>query len=212
MSARQKKPTPGRLSPTPTIDANAAGIDIGATEIYIAVPADWDPQPVRKFATFTEDLMAAADWLERCEVSAERIATCYPAIEKLRFVSSGTEATMSAITLARPAAGRKLIVKFEGCYHGHADGLLVKAGSVLATFGIPGSAGVPDEIAHLTLALPYNDLATVETAFAAHPNQIATVMSPSSAMPAASHRPRAISPACELSRQSTAHCSSSMKS
>ena len=82
---------------------------------------------------------------------AERIAACYPAIEKMRFVSSGTEATMSAIRLARAATGRKIIVKFEGCYHGHADGLLVKAGSGVATFGIPGSAGVPEEIAHLTL-------------------------------------------------------------
>jgi glutamate-1-semialdehyde 2,1-aminomutase len=107
---------------------------------------------------------------------AERVVACYPAIEKLRFVSSGTEATMSAIRLARAATGRKIIVKFEGCYHGHADGLLVKAGSGVATFGIPGSAGVPDEIAHLTLALPFNDLAAVETAFAAHPGQIAAII------------------------------------
>jgi glutamate-1-semialdehyde 2,1-aminomutase len=107
---------------------------------------------------------------------AERINACYPAIEKMRFVSSGTEATMSAIRLARAATGRKIIVKFEGCYHGHADGLLVKAGSGVATFGIPGSAGVPDEIAHLTLALPYNDLGAVEEAFAAHPGQIAAVI------------------------------------
>ena len=107
---------------------------------------------------------------------AERVVECYPAIEKLRFVSSGTEATMSAIRLARAATGRNLIVKFEGCYHGHADGLLVKAGSGVATFGIPGSAGVPDAIAHLTMALPYNDLTAVEAAFAAHPGQIAAVI------------------------------------
>ena len=107
---------------------------------------------------------------------AERVVACYPGIEKLRFVSSGTEATMSAIRLARAATGRKIIVKFEGCYHGHADGLLVKAGSGVATFGIPGSAGVPEEIAHLTLALPFNDLVAVETAFAAHPGQIAAVI------------------------------------
>jgi glutamate-1-semialdehyde 2,1-aminomutase len=107
---------------------------------------------------------------------AERIVACYPAIEKLRFVSSGTEATMSAIRLARAATGRKIIVKFEGCYHGHADGLLVKAGSGVATFGIPGSAGVPEEIAALTLALPYNDLGAVEAAFAAHPEAIAAVI------------------------------------
>jgi len=107
---------------------------------------------------------------------AERIVACYPAIEKMRFVSSGTEATMSAIRLARAATGRKIIVKFEGCYHGHADGLLVKAGSGVATFGIPGSAGVPEEIAALTLALPFNDLSAVEAAFAAHPGAIAAVI------------------------------------
>jgi glutamate-1-semialdehyde 2,1-aminomutase len=107
---------------------------------------------------------------------AERIVACYPAIEKMRFVSSGTEATMSAIRLARAATGRKIIVKFEGCYHGHADGLLVKAGSGVATFGIPGSAGVPEEIARLTLALPYNDLGAVIEAFAAHPDAIAAVI------------------------------------
>jgi glutamate-1-semialdehyde 2,1-aminomutase len=107
---------------------------------------------------------------------AERVVACYPKLEKLRFVSSGTEATMSAIRLARAATGRKLIVKFEGCYHGHADGLLVKAGSGVATFGIPGSAGVPDQIAHLTLALPYNDLVAVEAAFAAHPGETAAVI------------------------------------
>ena len=107
---------------------------------------------------------------------AQRIVACYPAIEKMRFVSSGTEATMSAIRLARAATGRKIIVKFEGCYHGHADGLLVKAGSGVATFGIPGSAGVPEEIAHLTLALPYNDLAAVEAAFDAHSGAIAAII------------------------------------
>ncbi len=107
---------------------------------------------------------------------AERIIQCYPTIEKLRFVSSGTEATMSAIRLARAATGRDIIVKFEGCYHGHSDGLLVKAGSGVATFGIPGSAGVPDPIAHLTLALPYNDLPAVEAAFAAHRGAIAAII------------------------------------
>ncbi|MGC9225330.1 MAG: glutamate-1-semialdehyde 2,1-aminomutase [Terracidiphilus sp.] len=123
----------------------------------------------RKSASFGASTASEADL-------AERIAACYPAIEKMRFVSSGTEATMSAIRLARAATGRKIVVKFEGCYHGHADGLLVKAGSGVATFGIPGSAGVPEEIARLTLALPYNDLAAVEAAFAAHPDVIAAVI------------------------------------
>ncbi len=123
----------------------------------------------RNSASFGASTAAEADL-------AERIVACYPAMEKMRFVSSGTEATMSAIRLARAATGRKNIVKFEGCYHGHADGLLVKAGSGVATFGIPGSAGVPEEIAHLTLALPFNNLAAVEMAFAAHPGDIAAVI------------------------------------
>jgi glutamate-1-semialdehyde 2,1-aminomutase len=123
----------------------------------------------RKSASFGTSTAAEADL-------AERIAISYPVMEKMRFVSSGTEATMSAIRLARAATGRKIIVKFEGCYHGHSDGLLVKAGSGVATFGIPGSAGVPEEIAHLTLALPYNDLAAVETAIAAHPDAIAAII------------------------------------
>ena len=123
----------------------------------------------RNSASFGASTAAEADL-------AERIVACYPAIERMRFVSSGTEATMSAIRVARAATGRKIIVKFEGCYHGHADGLLVKAGSGVATFGIPGSAGVPEEIAHLTLALPYNDLAAVEAAFDAHPDAIAAII------------------------------------
>jgi len=107
---------------------------------------------------------------------AARICACYPAIERMRFVSSGTEATMSAIRVARAVTGRKLIIKFDGCYHGHSDGLLVKAGSGVATLGIPGSAGVPKEIARLTLALPFNDLKDVKAAFAAHPRAIAAVI------------------------------------
>lgn len=123
----------------------------------------------RKSPSFGASTSAEADL-------AERIIACYPAIEKLRFVSSGTEATMSAVRVARAATGRKLVIKFEGCYHGHADGLLVKAGSGVATFGIPGSAGVPEEVAQLTHALPYNDLAAVEEAFDAHPGRIAAVI------------------------------------
>jgi glutamate-1-semialdehyde 2,1-aminomutase len=107
---------------------------------------------------------------------ASLVAEAYPSIEMLRFVSSGTEATMSAIRVARAFTNRKYIIKFEGCYHGHADGLLVKAGSGVATFGIPGSAGVPEEIAHFTLALPYNDIAAVERAFAARPDEIACII------------------------------------
>jgi len=107
---------------------------------------------------------------------AELVVKAFPSVEKLRFVSSGTEAAMSAIRLARAFTGRKYVIKFEGCYHGHSDGLLVKAGSGVATFGIPGSAGVPEEIAHLTLALPLNDMAAVEAAFAKHKGEIACVI------------------------------------
>ncbi|HEY1766119.1 MAG TPA: glutamate-1-semialdehyde 2,1-aminomutase [Terracidiphilus sp.] len=107
---------------------------------------------------------------------AELVVKAFPSIEKLRFVSSGTEATMSAIRLARAFTGRKYIIKFEGCYHGHSDGLLVKAGSGVATFGIPGSAGVPEEIAHLTLALPFNNIDAIQAAFAKYKNQIACII------------------------------------
>ncbi len=107
---------------------------------------------------------------------AELVRVCFPSVERLRFVSSGTEACMSAIRLARGFTGRKFVIKFEGCYHGHADALLVKAGSGIATLGIPGSAGVPEETAMHTLALPYNDLEAVEAAFALHPGQIACVI------------------------------------
>jgi glutamate-1-semialdehyde 2,1-aminomutase len=107
---------------------------------------------------------------------AGMVVKAFPSIEKLRFVSSGTEATMSAIRLARAFTDRKCVIKFEGCYHGHSDGLLVKAGSGVATFGIPGSAGVPEEIAHLTLALPFNSVTAVEAAFAEHRGEIACVI------------------------------------
>src|SRR5438067_5207660 len=104
---------------------------------------------------------------------AEAVLAAYPSMEKLRFVSSGTEATMSAIRLARAYTERKRVIKFEGCYHGHTDSLLVKAGSGVATLGIPGSAGVPEEIAQLTIALPYNDLAALEQAFKQFKGEIA---------------------------------------
>jgi glutamate-1-semialdehyde 2,1-aminomutase len=107
---------------------------------------------------------------------AELVRRCFPSVEKMRFVNSGTEACMSAIRLARGFTGRNFIIKFEGCYHGHADALLVKAGSGVATLGIPGSAGVPAETAQHTLALPYNNLAAVEAAFAAHPDEIACIL------------------------------------
>jgi glutamate-1-semialdehyde 2,1-aminomutase len=107
---------------------------------------------------------------------AEAVTGAFPSIEKLRFVSSGTEAVMSAIRLARAYTRRNTIIKFEGCYHGHADALLVKAGSGVATLGIPGSAGVPEETVKFTLALPYNDANAVEEAFGKLKGQIACVL------------------------------------
>jgi glutamate-1-semialdehyde 2,1-aminomutase len=107
---------------------------------------------------------------------AEAVLQAFPSMEKVRFVNSGTEATMSAIRLARAYTSRKYIVKFEGCYHGHADALLVKAGSGVATLGIPGSAGVPEEFVHFTLALPFNDATAVEDGFRKFKDQIACVI------------------------------------
>jgi glutamate-1-semialdehyde 2,1-aminomutase len=110
---------------------------------------------------------------------AEEIVSLVPSIEMVRLVSSGTEAAMSAIRLARGATGRSKLIKFEGCYHGHADALLVKAGSGLATFGNPTSAGVPPEVVQHTLVLEYNNLAQLEEAFALHgPNLACLVIEP----------------------------------
>ena len=107
---------------------------------------------------------------------AEEILSIMPSMEMIRLVSSGTEAGMSAIRLARGATGRSKFIKFEGCYHGHADALLVKAGSGLATFGHPTSAGVPAEVVQHTLVLEYNNLEQIEEAFKAHGPEIACVM------------------------------------
>ena len=107
---------------------------------------------------------------------AEEIVRLVPSIEMVRLVSSGTEAAMSAIRLARGATGRSKLIKFEGCYHGHADALLVKAGSGLATFGNPTSAGVPPEVVQHTLVLEYNNVAQLEEAFALHGDEIACLM------------------------------------
>jgi glutamate-1-semialdehyde 2,1-aminomutase len=126
-------------------------------------------QAAARSASFGASTAAEADL-------AELVIAAMPSIEKLRFVSSGTEATMSAIRVARAFTNRKYVIKFEGCYHGHSDGLLVKAGSGLATFGLAGSAGVPQEIAHWTLPLPFNDLVAVEEAFAKHQDEIACVI------------------------------------
>ena len=113
----------------------------------------------------------------RTEVElAEHIAECYPGVERVRFTSSGTEATMSAIRLARGATGRDRFVKFSGCYHGHSDGLLVAAGSGAVTFGQPSSAGVPAPVAALTDVLPLDDAAALESLFQQKGDRIAAVI------------------------------------
>lgn len=111
----------------------------------------------------------------------EEIVRRVPAVEKARLVSTGTEATMTAIRLARGATGRDLLVKFAGHYHGHSDGLLAAAGSGLATFALPGSAGVPAAIAAQTLVVPYNDRDALAAVFAAHPGRIAAVITEAAA-------------------------------
>ena len=151
---------------------------------YIDYIGSWGPQilghaapPVvdaivaaaRKGTSFGASTPAEADL-------AELVLSAFPRMQKVRFLSSGTEATMSAIRLARAYTKRKYLVKFEGCYHGHADALLVKAGSGVATLGIPGSAGVPEEFTQFTLALPYNEVDALEKAFSKFKHQIACVI------------------------------------
>jgi glutamate-1-semialdehyde 2,1-aminomutase len=123
----------------------------------------------RKGTSFGASIAAEADL-------AELIVSAFPHMQRVRFVSSGTEATMSAIRLARAYTGRKYIVKFEGCYHGHSDALLVKAGSGVATLGIPGSAGVPEEFTQFTVALPFNDTKALKLAFEKFKHKIACVI------------------------------------
>ncbi len=107
---------------------------------------------------------------------AEKICTLFPSVEKVRLVNSGTEATMSALRLARAFTRRPLVVKFDGCYHGHSDSLLIKAGSGILTLGLADSPGVLPNVAQNTLSLPFNDLSTLEEAFATYPAQIAAII------------------------------------
>jgi len=136
-----------------------------------------NPEPVR--TALTAALKSGTSFGAPTELEvrlAEAVIAAVPSIEMMRFVSSGTEATMSALRLARGFTGRDLILKFEGCYHGHADALLVKAGSGAATLGVPDSAGVPADVARLTLTAPYNDLEAVKAQAAAHGERIAAVI------------------------------------
>ncbi|MCP5279058.1 MAG: glutamate-1-semialdehyde 2,1-aminomutase [Thiobacillus sp.] len=135
-----------------------------------------DPDVVRAVQDTAANGLSFGAPTEMELVMAERIASLLPSIEKVRLVSSGTEATMSAIRLARGFTGRDLLIKFEGCYHGHADSLLVKAGSGLLTFGAPSSAGVPADTSKHTLVLDYNDIDQVNRLFAEKGDEIACVI------------------------------------
>jgi glutamate-1-semialdehyde 2,1-aminomutase len=109
---------------------------------------------------------------------AEQICAAFPSIEKVRLVTSGTEATMTALRIARAATKRDRVIKFDGCYHGHNDGLLVRAGSGAATFGVPDSAGVPNDISHLTSVVTFNDLDAVRASLASDPPPAAIILEP----------------------------------
>jgi glutamate-1-semialdehyde 2,1-aminomutase len=170
---------------TPRFVESARGaylVDVDGNE-YVDLVASWGPMLLGH--AHPEVLAAVADAVARGtsygtptrpEVElAEEIVGRTP-VEKLRFVSSGTEATMSAIRLARGFTGRELVVKFSGCYHGHVDSLLAAAGSGLATFAVPGTPGVPAASTAATLVLPYNDRAAVEAVFAEHGDRIACLI------------------------------------
>jgi glutamate-1-semialdehyde 2,1-aminomutase len=171
---------------TPRFIARAEGAYLWDAEgrRYIDYIGSWGPMILGHGHPAVLDAVhkAAADGFsfgaptEREIELAEAIIALVPGIEQVRLVSSGTEAGMSAIRLARGFTGRNTLIKFEGCYHGHADALLVKAGSGLATFGHPTSAGVPEDVVKHTLVLEYNHLEQLEAAFARHGDDIACVM------------------------------------
>ena len=176
----------GAVGGTPRFFERAAGAYLWDVEgrRYIDYVGSWGPMVLGHThpAVVTAVQAAAARALsfgaptQAETLLAERLCELVPSIERVRLVSSGTEATMTAIRLARGFTGRKVIVKFEGCYHGHADALLVKAGSGALTFGHPSSAGVPEETAAHTLVLSYNDLEALDAVFARQGAQIAAVI------------------------------------
>jgi len=171
---------------TPVFIERASGAylhDIDGQQ-YIDYVGSWGPMIAghahpNVIAAVTEAAQRGLSFGAPCELEsdlAERIQALYPSMELLRMVSSGTEATMSAIRLARGFTGRSTIVKFEGCYHGHADSLLVKAGSGALTLGVPSSPGVPPELAEHTLTLTFNDPDGVRELFASRGDDIACVI------------------------------------
>lgn len=158
-------------------------IDVDGRE-YIDYVGSWGPAILGHadadvLAAVTTTAQSGLSFGAPCELEtllAERVIGLLPHVEQIRFVSSGTEATMSAIRLARGYTGREQIVKFEGCYHGHSDSLLMKAGSGLLTLGVPTSPGVPTALAQTTRTLPYNDTAALQACFSQHGGAIAAVI------------------------------------
>ncbi|MBI1871034.1 MAG: glutamate-1-semialdehyde 2,1-aminomutase [Chlamydiae bacterium] len=170
----------------PLIVSHAKGCKIYDVEgrCFIDLVMSWgplmlghaDPEVVREVQNAVREGSTFGALSEREIKLAQKIKEAIPSIEKIRFVNSGTEAAMTVIRLARAFTGRSKIIKFEGCYHGHSDFLLAKAGSGLATYSLPGSSGVPEEVLKSTLVLAYNDLEALERSFHRFPNQIAAVL------------------------------------
>ncbi len=171
---------------TPFFAASASGARVTDVDgnAYIDYVGTWGPAilghaalPIIRAIQSTAERGTSFGIPHAQEVTmAQRVKSLVPSVEKVRFCNSGTEATMSAIRLARGFTGRDLIVKFDGCYHGHSDGLLVKAGSGALTLGYPDSAGVPAEVARQTLVLPFNDPEALRRVFELHDGQLAAVI------------------------------------
>ena len=176
----------GSVGGTPRFIASASGAHVTDAEghRYVDLVGSWGPALLgHAHPEVVAAVQAAAAHglsfgapTESETLLAEEVRRRVPAAQKVRFVSTGTEATMTAVRLARGATGRDLVVKFAGCYHGHSDGLLAAAGSGLATGGLPGSAGVPAAVAAQTIVLPYNDVAALEACFAERGPEIAAVI------------------------------------
>lgn len=171
---------------TPFFAASASGARVTDVDgnTYIDYVGTWGPAilghaalPIVRAIQSTAERGTSFGIPHAQEVTmAQRVKSLVPSVEKVRFCNSGTEATMSAIRLARGFTGRDLIVKFDGCYHGHSDGLLVKAGSGALTLGCPDSSGVPADVARQTLVLPFNDPEALRRVFEKHDGQLAAVI------------------------------------